>query len=1160
MPPSVPRKRHRSTSPASSPPSKRPTHIAPPQRAKETVFETLDSAPWIPRRLEQSEAFLEEDDGSELSDISSDEFEDVAINGAGPLAQGRRKVQEAAGEVGRDSEEEAEWEDALGSHHQTHKHPDENVPAPIPSGDLELTLSSSANPTAFSATTNRGKKGPSKIERQIRTVTHCMHVQFLMFHNLVRNAWIQDKGVQRILVKSLSKGCWKEVESWWRDAGIRNGYAAVVEGGYTEEGVEVESAKVLGKGKGKQASEKSAHKSLRAQMLENKSGEKGNGDRVQRDWGASSTHLEPNAPNLSAGDPLLRLLKYLSAFWKQKFRPTTPCLRKRGYLPPRALEAEIEAWRRDKSNAGDFGERIESLDAFRELARKCEGSRDVGQQLFTALLRGLGIEARMIASLQPLGFGWSQAEEGKAGKGLGTAQREAKEEEHKENRKGQNGINIALPKKANPEPSLNVVPKKRKAFNGGKSSINLESAETSDLSSLPSDSDSFLKISSPEKRRSKAMMPNPSRKYGQELPHPTYWTEALSPTTRIPIAVSPLPLSIVAPASNPDLLVQFYPRGAASEKAKQVFCYLIAFSSDGTAKDVTTRYLPRRLWPGKTKGVRMPVEKIPVHDRQGKMRKWEEWDWFKSVMRPYARSAENRTLWDEVEDQDDLVPAKPAKAKAMDEEGGKETLQGYKSSAEFVLERHLRREEALGPGTQPVRYFMTGKGEKETKEPVYLRKDVVTCKTIESWHKEGRQVKEGEQPLKFVPIRAVTVTRKREIEEREREEGGKVKQGLYSEAQTEWIIPDPIQDGRIPRNVFGNIDVYVPTMVPKGAVHIPLRGTARVCKRLGVDFAEACTGFEFGKQRAVPVLTGIVVAKENEDLVIDAWEAEEAERKRKEGSKKEKLVLGLWRKFLLGLRIVERMKREYGEEDGEVPEDVNPFTKKKSVVEKAEEEAVYGFLSQEHEEHLEGRFIRDEEEDKPEHAGGFIVEYGDDSNLQIKRTASESYPQTPISLLSAQHQKITGHESTGADSEEYELNKMGIRALPKVNQRGSCGRGHGRRARGAGGGRGGIVSRTPQPNRSSKATPKKKHRASGGDESESSSLSDPTSDVDNSEGGSVLEAVNGNDIEGPIRKKTSADRTAKLTQKRKAAQKCEVAARSHYFHHDSDENGSVLDK
>ena len=60
--------------------------------------------------------------------------------------------------------------------------------------------------------------------------------------------------------------------------------------------------------------------------------------------------------------------------------------------------------------------------------------------------------------------------------------------------------------------------------------------------------------------------------------------------------------------------------------------------------------------------------------------------------------------------------------------------------------------------------------------------------------------------------------------------------------------------------------------MPKGAVHIPLKGTARICRKLNIDYAEACTGFEFGKQRAVPVIVGVVVAVENEDLVIDAWE------------------------------------------------------------------------------------------------------------------------------------------------------------------------------------------------------------------------------------------------------------------------------------------------
>lgn len=91
-----------------------------------------------------------------------------------------------------------------------------------------------------------------------------------------------------------------------------------------------------------------------------------------------------------------------------------PTLRKRGYLPPSTLEAEINAWRDSPSQAELFGERIDDIEAFRKKARLCEGSRDLGNQLFTALLRGLGIEARMVVSLQPVGFGFSQAEEGKA--------------------------------------------------------------------------------------------------------------------------------------------------------------------------------------------------------------------------------------------------------------------------------------------------------------------------------------------------------------------------------------------------------------------------------------------------------------------------------------------------------------------------------------------------------------------------------------------------------------------------------------------------------------------------------------------------------------------------------------------------------------------------
>jgi xeroderma pigmentosum group C-complementing protein len=1026
MPPVLSRKRMQSDSPAPVPPPPKRTRASKPnaRRTKESVFQTLDTAPKVKRTLSQTKAFLEQDDDddSELSEPESSEedFEDVPLNGA---SKGKGKGK-AEAQDDDDSEESVDddWEDALGGHHHT-KH--DHGPTPVITGGISLTLSA-APKTAFdtSARTD-GKKGPSKRQRQVRNATHCMHVQFLMFHNLIRNAWIQDKEVQKTLVEGLSTSCWNEIDRYWRDAGVPDGASRAVAKRReppvsktpTSEGKEKKGKWTESGKKGVQVYESPQSKRLVAQedkkkMPKGKGKDQAKSNRNIRDWGAASAPLEPSTPNLSAGDPLMRLLRYLSAYWKSKFRITAPSLRKRGYLSPATLEDETNAWKEMPSHADTFGERIESLDAFREVARKCEGSRDVGEQLFTALLRGLGIEARMIVSLQSAGFGFSQAEEGKP-KNLAKLKDAAKE-------------TVTTSSKATPSKGK---PPQRAATRGKKVALDGNLSDDSDLSSvisISSDTDDDKPVKKSPKRRD----------YSEELPYPTYWTEAISHLTHTPISVSPLPRVLIASAASSDKLQDFYARGAAAEKARQVLAYLIAFSSDGSAKDVTTRYLPKHQWPGRTKGFRMVAERIPIHNKRGKIKRWEEWDWFNLLMQTYARAHAKRQPWDEVEDEGDLVPAEPDRKKEMDEEGGKESLQGYKNSAEYVLERHLRREEALKPNAKVVRQFVTGKGDKEKSEPVYRRQDIVNCKTVESWHKEGREVKEGEQPLKYVPMRAVTVIRKREIEERERDEGVKPKQGLYSRAQTDWIIPPPIENGIIPRNAFNNIDIYVSTMVPKGAVHIPLKGTARICRKLNIEHAEACTGFEFGKQRAVPVLTGVVVAVENEDTVIDAWEVEEAEKARKEAEKREKLVLSLWKKFMSGLRIVERMKAEYGE-DVELPVKAAPVVKVKSKENKSEWEV---FQNQDD---FEGGFLREDgprTRDEPvranedeDMAGGFFAasqeepEHGDltidhgDKQVEKRAPAAESSYQTPMSLMSAVQNPVEGDDDEDDDKHGHDI-------------------------------------------------------------------------------------------------------------------------------------------
>ena len=77
------------------------------------------------------------------------------------------------------------------------------------------------------------------------------------------------------------------------------------------------------------------------------------------------------------------------------------------------------------------------------------------------------------------------------------------------------------------------------------------------------------------------------------------------------------------------------------------------------------------------------------------------------------------------------------------------------------------------------------------------------------------------------------------------------------------------------------------------------------------------TSFEFRKGKAFPVISGIVVAAENEDTILEAsWEAEHIAAE-KEREKRQQAVLKRWTKLVQGLRIRQRMREEYGGAQGD---------------------------------------------------------------------------------------------------------------------------------------------------------------------------------------------------------------------------------------------------
>lgn len=739
MPPIVPRKRLRK----SPLPHDAPGHgkVPPTQstnKRKATLYDDLDASA-TPLSSKDSGFILEnyQDNGSisSLTSLSDEDFEDV------PPAK-RQKTSELKDE---DEDTNIEFEDVTAPVASA-------ADAPITSGDLELTLNRDSHLSLIDS--YGSKKGPTKREKQVRRATHCLHVLFLLWHNAVRNSWLSHPEMQAIMLSHLPPRMWEEVDRWRQNSGLER------------------RPPQQRNGKGKQDA-----------CRKTKNG--------SREWDKAAEKLEAGSVDMSHGDPIFRMMQSLASWWKQRFRVVNPGLRKWGYMDLERLDRLTKAHRTQAYDPVRFGEKVSDLKDMMRSARRCQGSRDVGAQLFTTLLRGLGLEARMVVNLQCLGFGWNKLED---------ADPENEADMAKCRRNGETSSKGKETASGNTQHSRTNMRGSRGPPAGPKKEqtnyITLDDTDDLGLEFNDTDDESVVELSSTPKRP-----PKPMKKFDSDLEFPHYWTEVLSPVTRTYLPVDPIVKGVIA--TNRELIETLEPRGAKAERSREIVAYIIGYSPDGTAKDVTVRYLKNQRLPGRTKGNRMPIEKLPVYNRIGKVKRYEQYDWFKTAMSGYRRGdvLHPVTEVDETEDATDLKPSQPEKKQVKE---GEETLQYYKQSKEYILERHLKREEALRPGAKPVRVFKNkAKGAKGEEEDVYLRSDAVHVRSAETWHKQGRAPKPGTQPLKHVPYRAATLNRRREILEAEAATGEKVLQGLFSIDQTEWIVPPPIKDGVIPKNEYG---------------------------------------------------------------------------------------------------------------------------------------------------------------------------------------------------------------------------------------------------------------------------------------------------------------------------------------------------------------------
>ncbi|XP_004738657.2 DNA repair protein complementing XP-C cells isoform X2 [Mustela putorius furo] len=307
--------------------------------------------------------------------------------------------------------------------------------------------------------------------------------------------------------------------------------------------------------------------------------------------------------------------------------------------------------------------------------------------------------------------------------------------------------------------------------------------------------------------------------------------------------------------------------------ATKPMTYVVGIDGDGWVRDVTQRYDPD--WMTATRKCRVDAK------------------WWAETLRPYQSPLVEREKKEDSEFQ----------AKHLGQP--LPTVIGtYKNHPLYALKRHLLKYEAIYPETAAILGYCRG-------EAVYSRDCVHTLHSRDTWLKQARVVRLGEVPYKMVKGYS-NRARKARLAEPQLQDHNDL--GLFGEWQTEEYQPPVAVDGKVPRNEFGNVYLFLPSMMPIGCVQLNLPNLHRVARKLDIDCVQAITGFDFHKGYSHPITDGYIVCEEYKDVLLAAWEKEQMLIEKREKEKREKRALGNWKLLVRGLLIRERLKLRYGDE------------------------------------------------------------------------------------------------------------------------------------------------------------------------------------------------------------------------------------------------------
>uniref|UniRef100_T1JE06 Rad4 beta-hairpin domain-containing protein n=1 Tax=Strigamia maritima TaxID=126957 RepID=T1JE06_STRMM len=301
-------------------------------------------------------------------------------------------------------------------------------------------------------------------------------------------------------------------------------------------------------------------------------------------------------------------------------------------------------------------------------------------------------------------------------------------------------------------------------------------------------------------------------------------------------------------------------------RSKKPFIYVVSFDNRNKIKDLTSRYA--KNWLTLNRKFRFDP------------------DWWAELLEPFRPRLTIREKKESAAMEEELLK-KPMPT----------TIGEFKGHPLYALTRHFLKFEALyPPESAPVGFIR--------KEPIYSRDCVHTLHSRETWLKEAKSIILGEKPYKIVKARPKWNKSMGQLE-------SNLPLEVFGEWQTKDYEPPIATNGKVPRNEYGNVDMFKECMLPVGTVHLRVPRLLKVANKLGIDCAAAMTGWDFLKSGNRPIYDGWIVCEEFKDVLMEAWRHQMKLDFDRQGEKREKRVYGNWRRLIRAVLIREKLNTKY---------------------------------------------------------------------------------------------------------------------------------------------------------------------------------------------------------------------------------------------------------